>query len=277
MLKLVKYQFKSNFKNLMIFLVTTLVFQILFILRLNSLVSSVQMSSSSFNVGANNIRGIIDIIVILGVIATSVIPLILFIQNCNSYEKMMKNYNLMLTPQKGINYPLANLIYWTICLVVIGLIDLIFVILILTDASGAIGVDGIISILKLLLTPMGLIFLLNILIGISLFLVGILLSITVCTMKIANKSIHWIFGIAFFLIINKIYEVIINFVENKITFANVAFNTDVLSLNTAIISSGVTVSNAAVTINLMVMLVKILAVALAIFATGYIIDKKLEI
>ncbi len=261
MLKLVKYQFKSNFKNLMIFLVTTLVFQILFILRLNSLVSSVQMSSSSFNVGANNIRGIIDIIVVLGVVATSVTPLILFIQNCNSYEKMMKNYNLMLTPQKGINYPLANLIYWTICLVVIGLIDLIFVILIITDASGAIGC----------------IFLVNILIGISLFLVGILLSITVCTMKIANKSIHWIFGIAFFLIIDKIYEVIINFVENKITFANVAFNTDVLSLNTSIISSGVTVSNAAVTINLMVMLVKILALALAIFATGYIIDKKLEV
>lgn len=277
MLKLVKYQFKSNFKNLMIFLVTTLVFQILFILRLNSLVSSVQMSSNSFNVGVNSIRGLIDMVVILGIIATSVIPLILFIQNCNSYEKMMKNYNLILIPQKGINYPLANLIYWTICLVVVGLIDLIFVTFIASTASGAIGFDGIISILKLLLTPMGLIFLINILIGISLFLVGILLSITVCTMKIANKSIHWIFGIGFFLVIDKIFSIIINFIENKITFANVVFSTDALSLNNSIISSGVTVSNATVTINLMVLIVKIIALALAIFATGYIIDKKLEV
>ncbi|ARC85855.1 putative membrane protein [Clostridium argentinense CDC 2741] len=276
MLKLVKYQFKSNFKNLMIFLVTTLVFQILFLLRLDSLVNAVQMSSSSFDVGVNNITGLIDMVVILGVIATSVIPLILFIQNCISYGKMMENYNLMLTPQKGVNYPLSNLIYWTICLVIIGLINLIFLTFIASTASRTMGFNQIIPLLKLLLTPMGLIFLINILIQISLFLAGILLSITVCTMKIANKSIHWGFGIIFYLVIDKIYGVIIKFTENKMTFANIIFNVDTSLLNSDIFPS-IAITTGTATINLVVLIMEIIALVIAIFAAGYIIDKKLEV
>jgi len=123
---------------------------------------------------------------------------------------------------------------------------------------------------------MGLIFLINILIQISLFLAGILLSITVCTMKIANKSIHWGFGIIFYLAIDKIYKVIINFVENKMTFANIIFNVDTSLLNSNIFP-GIAISTGTTTINLVVLIMEIITLVIAIFAAGYIIDKRLEV
>ena len=154
--------------------------------------SSIGINSNGFNFSISNALELVDLIIILGIIVTSIIPIILFIQNCNSYDKMMKNYNLLLIPQKGVNYPLANLIYWTICLVVVGIIDFGFVAAVVGVLNKTGGYKEFIYILKLLLSPVGILVSINILIGISLCLMGILLSTTICTIKIANKSIHWI-------------------------------------------------------------------------------------
>ncbi|GAA0123205.1 MAG: hypothetical protein KID00_10730 [Clostridium argentinense] len=276
MLKLVKYQFKSNFKSLMIFLVATVVFQVLFVLRINSEMSSIGINSNGFNFSISNALELVDLIIILGIIVTSIIPIILFIQNCNSYDKMMKNYNLLLIPQKGVNYPLANLIYWTICLVVVGIIDFGFVAAVVGVLNKTGGYKEFIYILKLLLSPVGILVSINILIGISLCLMGILLSTTICTIKIANKSIHWIFGIVFFLAISKIFSLIIDFLDKNVTFGKISFNTNISYFNDLFIASGININNTLVTINLVTLTVKIIALILSIFAIGYIIDKRLE-
>lgn len=276
MLKLVKYQFKSNFKSLMIFLVATVVFQVLFVLKINSEMSSIGINSNGFNFSISNALELVDLIIILGIIVTSIIPIILFIQNCNSYDKMMKNYNLLLIPQKGVNYPLANLIYWTICLVVVGIIDFGFVAAVVGVLNKTGGYKEFIYILKLLLSPVGILVSINILIGISLCLMGILLSTTICTIKIANKSIHWIFGIVFFLAISKIFSLIIDFLDKNVTFGKISFNTNISYFNDLFIASGININNTLVTINLVTLTVKIIALILSIFAIGYIIDKRLE-